>query len=652
LKAFTERAVAELNTDLAGSGGAGSTLNGLVTGWSNEYVAHGWNATNREPADYQAVTIGQLKYIASLYYGQLAAAGYAAATPAWVYPDPGADAQVATVGQLKTVFDFDVNATLAAPTSVIVTAMSDGSFDVSWQDASPNVTGYTVQYYNGTTWVNLGTTTPDITDFTVAAGAGPTGTSSFRVTANNSANSTSASSSGVTPPSSSAAPAAPSGLTVSSSDSLTFHLAWQDNSGGTASFVIKGNKSGGASGGWTQLGTVAAGTTSFTVTPDPNYLWLFQVFAQSGGGSDIVSGDGADTDLAAHYALIDTGEQGSGMFINNSGQMVYTDTNGTPYFWSGGTSTPIIFPSPPTNSIPSAGSATLVGLNNNGQVAASCPNYFDVLQDGVGPGLVGNSVNQGTALWTAGGGFQMKSPVSSLLSTSLTTTDGTFPVGTPTSRWNAPVALNDSGDTVGSASEHSWGPFWLATEGILDSSPVGEKVVATVNAGGSNASCTYAGRMAVLTGINNSGTIIGYTQDYALGPASGLSVWIGEDYPTNNPGLSQGFYGSGMSALNDVPTGINDNGDIVGDGAIWLHSTSKKFFNSPYAPSYVNNHMQAVDGWQDYRVHNLNNMLTTTNWSVAWNYPNPPYSIASGIAISPELLMNIPLPCSPVSINA
>src|ERR1700761_5558327 len=60
LKLFTARAIDELNADLATNGGAGTSLTALAAAWSNDYVSHGWNATNPKPADYNGVNAGQL----------------------------------------------------------------------------------------------------------------------------------------------------------------------------------------------------------------------------------------------------------------------------------------------------------------------------------------------------------------------------------------------------------------------------------------------------------------------------------------------------------------------------------------------------------------------------------------------------------------
>ena len=114
LKQFTSSAVQELNVSLAGVGGAGDALNGLIAGWQQDYAMHAYatdpNNPSRpyKPADFDAVTVGQLKYIAGLIYGRLQSGGYLAAAPAWLKTNAAVDSNLAVLGQLKSVFNFDL----------------------------------------------------------------------------------------------------------------------------------------------------------------------------------------------------------------------------------------------------------------------------------------------------------------------------------------------------------------------------------------------------------------------------------------------------------------------------------------------------------------------------------------------------------------
>jgi Chitobiase/beta-hexosaminidase C-terminal domain len=111
LKQFTARAVDELNSNL--TGGAGTNLNNLVHGWAEDYATNGYNATNREPSDYTAMTASQLKYVGNMVWTRLVAGGYTNALPAWLDTN-SSDTQMANLGQLKQVFDFNLSGLFAA----------------------------------------------------------------------------------------------------------------------------------------------------------------------------------------------------------------------------------------------------------------------------------------------------------------------------------------------------------------------------------------------------------------------------------------------------------------------------------------------------------------------------------------------------------
>ena len=108
LKQFTQKAVQELNARIPG--GAGADLNSLVNGWGQAYRAGGYNATNPLPTDFEAMNSGQLKWIANKVHARLVFAKYEDAVPAWLAQNPAADNQLVNLGQLKTVFNFDLTA--------------------------------------------------------------------------------------------------------------------------------------------------------------------------------------------------------------------------------------------------------------------------------------------------------------------------------------------------------------------------------------------------------------------------------------------------------------------------------------------------------------------------------------------------------------
>ena len=107
LKQFTARAVDELNAKLPG--GAGASLTNLVYGWHEDYLTNGYNATNIKPSDYTAMNVGQLKYIGNMVWTQLVAGGYTNAVPSWLHQNTNSDSSVAVLGQLKSVFNFDLS---------------------------------------------------------------------------------------------------------------------------------------------------------------------------------------------------------------------------------------------------------------------------------------------------------------------------------------------------------------------------------------------------------------------------------------------------------------------------------------------------------------------------------------------------------------
>jgi hypothetical protein len=140
LKQFTVQATREMNAHLPG--GAGAILSGLVNGWVLEYGTAGYSGTNPKPSDFQAMTAGQFKYVGNLVWTQLKAGGYASTLPSWLV-STSSDAQAVNLGQMKTVFNFDLTGTNAAQD-----ANHDGIPDW-WEN-----------YYFGTTDINVDSPSP------------------------------------------------------------------------------------------------------------------------------------------------------------------------------------------------------------------------------------------------------------------------------------------------------------------------------------------------------------------------------------------------------------------------------------------------------------------------------------------------------------
>lgn len=108
------------------------------------------------------MNVGQLKYIASLVYGQLASAGYTGLTPSWIVQNTNTDNVAANVGQLKQVFDFDLSVAPAAVTDVVATGSNPGEIDLSWTlPTINNATSIVIEESTdgGTTWTTIDTLT-------------------------------------------------------------------------------------------------------------------------------------------------------------------------------------------------------------------------------------------------------------------------------------------------------------------------------------------------------------------------------------------------------------------------------------------------------------------------------------------------------------
>jgi len=460
LKFFTQKAVAQLNANLTNAtlavGGAGTTLNNLVIGWTNDYYTNVYTALSPKPQDRQAVTVGQLKYIASLYYSQLAAAGYTASWPGWLYPDPGNDSQLAAEGQLKTVFNFDITNTLTAPTDLTATTQSDGSVELSWQESSLNVTGFTIQRNDGSGWTNIATVGAGVNDYTVAAAsAGTSGTSTFRITANNNGiSSTTSASSGASLP----IPGTPGSLTGQLDATNSMSLSWTACTGASA-YVVQRERLDGTT--WTNLATVSGTNyddSTRTVTNSSGYAlnvfgYRYRICASNSAGASSPSAVFPQTS----YAVIDLSASAYGVpkYVNNLGSVVIDDLSGTNYyFWKGGTTTDIPFhgvpssvfgPPPSTNSVPTSigvyGSLppdpVVVGLNNNDEVGGCVatggdtfnvldfnPNEYNTPNYPPSPNNPTYAIFHGAAAakWTATGGITQLNGYSDVITGHLGTT--------------------------------------------------------------------------------------------------------------------------------------------------------------------------------------------------------------------------------------
>jgi len=153
LKYFAAKAAAEMNAQL--SGGAGSAITALMAAWNTP------PATGVTRDDFAALTAGQLKAVAGLFYDRLAAAG---AGTQGVYPWGGSgtvadDYAVVNVGQLKAVFAFDVPRLVVTTTTGVGIMASGGSTTSDKTTDGPTTDGITTNSFTSLNGVGLGTAT-------------------------------------------------------------------------------------------------------------------------------------------------------------------------------------------------------------------------------------------------------------------------------------------------------------------------------------------------------------------------------------------------------------------------------------------------------------------------------------------------------------
>lgn len=97
LKNIAKAAVAEMDAKLAG--GAGDELHILVNGWSTP---------GPQTADFAPLNLGQLKNAAKPFYDRLIGAGVADSYP-WIgSPRSSNDFAAANIGQVKSLFNFEI----------------------------------------------------------------------------------------------------------------------------------------------------------------------------------------------------------------------------------------------------------------------------------------------------------------------------------------------------------------------------------------------------------------------------------------------------------------------------------------------------------------------------------------------------------------
>jgi hypothetical protein len=100
LKNIAKAAVAEMDAKF--SGGAGDELNSMVNSWSTP---------GPQTNDFAPLNLGQLKNVARPFYDRLIAAGLADSYPWLGSPSSPDDFAVANIGQVKSLFGFEIPVT-------------------------------------------------------------------------------------------------------------------------------------------------------------------------------------------------------------------------------------------------------------------------------------------------------------------------------------------------------------------------------------------------------------------------------------------------------------------------------------------------------------------------------------------------------------
>jgi len=180
------------------------------------------------------------------------------------------------------------------PGNLSASALSMTRIDLSWTDNSSDETGFKIERKTGLS----GTYSENAT-----VGAGVTAYSDtspsegntyyYRVRAYNALNSPYSNEASAT-----TFPAAPSGLAATAASSSQINLSWTDNSGGETGFKIEGKT--GAGGTYSQIGTTAAGVTTYGdsgLGASTTYYYRVRAY-NAGGNSDYSSEASASTPAA------------------------------------------------------------------------------------------------------------------------------------------------------------------------------------------------------------------------------------------------------------------------------------------------------------------------------------------------------------------
>jgi titin len=180
------------------------------------------------------------------------------------------------------------------PTNLSAAPMSASEIDLTWHDNSSDEEGFRIesatlsspeQDPNNAGWTTLATVAANDTTYH-HTGLAPSSTHAYRVVAFHALGESDYSNTAeaVTPTSGGTpAPAAPTGLTATTVSSTRIDLSWRDNSSNEDGFRVE--RMTGASGTWTEVASVGAGSTSWTDDGrTPATLYSYRVRAHGDGG--------------------------------------------------------------------------------------------------------------------------------------------------------------------------------------------------------------------------------------------------------------------------------------------------------------------------------------------------------------------------------
>jgi len=248
----------------------------IESGYQVEALIDGtWKAIGSVPADSTAATVDRVFEPGTSYSFRVRAYSYPAG-----YSD-----YCETAGDTTPLWP-------AAPTELTATACSSTQIDLTWTATSGDVTGYTIEASpDGANWQGLatGVSAESFNDSALSEGE----LRYYRVLAANSSGESGYSA----VRSARTLLATPTGLEVASITSRQVALTWNDNSQIESTYCIEAL----IGGVWTQLGSVAANSTTATIdysfAPGTNYQFCVRAFSATAVYSDysLTAGDTSGT---------------------------------------------------------------------------------------------------------------------------------------------------------------------------------------------------------------------------------------------------------------------------------------------------------------------------------------------------------------------